>query len=194
MSKRLPDKPRKRQRVRKSDRRRSDLVKNDAGQIPVVQPVGEEPKTKYRRSTPVIRLGRNVERVIYLIGIVLARLRSWQSVGNMRLEHGAGLAVEIAERSARLGEMVSELEKSGFVPPRKWTAYQPEPGHHVRVIDQFRQRYELLYEKQLLDDPQMLDDLVVVKVLSSGEVALQRGRRTPLVARKTHLCPVRKTG
>jgi hypothetical protein len=34
--------------------------------------------------------------------------------------------------------------------------------------------------------------LVIVKIMPSGEVSIQRGRRTPLVARKSHLSPVRE--
>jgi hypothetical protein len=169
-------------------------------------------RTRYRRSTPVIRLQRNVEKIVYLISLGLTRLRDWQesatrrsatrgsatrgtaprATGSEVVERALAVASEVAEKSVELDDLVSNLEASGFVPPKRSTAYQPEVGDHVQICDQSRPRYRQLYDRQLREDPKMLDDLVVVKTLPSGEVAVQRGRRTPLVARKSHLCPVKE--
>ena len=147
-------------------------------------------KTKYRRSTPVGRLRRNVGQSGYHNSLALAKLRSWQPALDRRVDRAIEIASEIAERNAALDGQVATLEEAGFVPPRRWRAYQPEVGHHVRVLDKHRARYRLLFERQLEEDPEMLDDLLVVRVLPSGEVALQRGRRTPFPARKSHLAQV----
>ena len=153
---------------------------------------GSAPRARYRRSTPVLRLRRNVGKVIYFVSLSLDRLRNWQATGDPLVERALVMASEVAEKSVDLDELVAELEGSSFVPPKRSASYQPGPGDHVRISERARPRYQQLYERQLGEDPGFLSDLVVVKVLSSGEVAVQRGRRTPLVARKTHLCPVRE--
>ena len=164
-------------------------------------------RIRYRRSTPVIRLQRNVEKIVYLISLGLDRLRDWQESATRRsasrgteiqtnghevVERALVVASEVAEKSVELDDLVSDLEASGFVPPKRSTAYQPEVGDRVQICDRARPRYRQLYEQQLREDPKMLDELVVVKIMPSGEVSIQRGRRTPLVARKSHLCPVRE--
>lgn len=147
---------------------------------------------KYKRSTPVIRLRRNVTKNIYLVSLVLDRLRDWSRSDDSRVEGCLVVASEISRMSAELDEKVAELQESGFVPPPKSDVYHPEPGDHVRVLDQSRERYQQLYEGLLRANPKMLDDLVVVRVLPSGEVALRRGRsETLVVARKSHLRPIK---
>ena len=175
-------------------------------------PVKGARRTRYRRSTPVIRLQRNVGKIVYLISLGLSRLRDWQGSatrgsatrgsairgpeararGCEVVERALAVASEVAEKSVELDDLVSDLEVSGFVPPKRSNVYQPEVGDHVQICDRARPRYRQLYEKQLREDPEMLDDLVVVKTLPSGEVVVQRGRHTPFVARKSHLCPVRE--
>lgn len=155
---------------------------------------GRGHKIRYRRSTPVGRLRRNVEQSGYHNGLAIGKLRGWQASDDQRVERALAIASEVAERNVALGEQVGILEESGFVPPRRWRAYQPEVGHRVRILDKHRDRYRLLLERQLEEDPKMLDDLLVTRVLPSGEVAVQRGRRTPFLARKSHLGQVRGGG
>jgi hypothetical protein len=149
-------------------------------------------KRTYRRSTPVLRLRRTAEKVVYYNSLGLGRLRSWQVAQNELVDRCLAVATVIAEKSVLLGDLLLGLESSGFVPPKRWQSYQPEVGHRVRIADRFRPRYEQLYERQIKRDPEMLDDMVVVKVVPSGEVAVQRGRHTPIVSRKTHLCPLKE--
>lgn len=150
---------------------------------------GRAHKGRYLRSSPVTRLRRNFEKMSAHARLGRERLRAWSSSGDARVSRLGALVAQIAEEcSAALG-LASDLAQSGFVPPRQPSTYQPRVGDRVRVGERHRARYQQLYERQLREDPGLLDDLVVRKVLSSGEVAVQRGRRTPLAARKSHLFP-----
>jgi hypothetical protein len=148
-------------------------------------------RSKYRHSTPVTRLRRNVLKVLYHDGLALSRLRGWQTGSDDDVGRLLDLAEQVAELGAEMDVQLAKLEESGFVPPRRSQARVFELGQHVRVEEAARPRYRLLYERQLRDDPEMLDDLVVDKVLPSGEVAVRRGRRAPIAARKSHLVPIK---
>jgi hypothetical protein len=144
-------------------------------------------KHKYRRSTPVIRLGRNFERGLYYLGLGLGKLRGWQSSADPIVERCLALSSEAVEKCQALGELVCKLESQGFVPPRKSLSYQPEVGHVVKVFGPARERLSQIYEGQISQDPHFLDELRVVKVLSTGEVVVRRGKRVPFSVRKSYL-------
>ena len=88
-----------------------------------------------------------------------------------------------------LEDYVADLDRSGFVPPRRVETYQPAAGDHARVLDKFREKYREICADVLHSEIDVLDDLSVLKVLESG-VLVQHGRRTPFVVRKTHLAQV----
>jgi len=144
-------------------------------------------KGSYRRSTPVIRLRRNVDKIVRHAALCKDRLDIWKASTNSEVE-GAIKSVEaILELVKRLAGHVDRLVSSGFVPPRRIPAWQPAKGDRVRVVDDHRLKYEEAFASVLKSDPEMLDDLVVVETLSSGEVSVQRGRKMPFLVRKSHL-------
>jgi hypothetical protein len=144
-------------------------------------------KQHYRRSTPPIRLRRHVEKLLMHSRLVVERLEVWKSSGSSLVEAAADEVRKVLAASRSLDEYVGALVDSGFVPPLRVAAWRPEPGQHVRVADKHRGKYSEMFERVIEADPGMLDDLVVDKILPTGEVVVQRGRRTPFAVRKSHL-------
>ena len=147
-------------------------------------------KTKYKRSTPVTRVRRNVEKVGRHARLVTERLETWRSSGEDRVLASIGICQDIEHKTKLLDGCVAKLEAAGFVPPRKSAAVCLEEGQHVRVVDKHRPKYLEAFAIVLREDPDFLDDLVVATLLPTGEVSVQRGKRTPFIVRKTHLAPI----
>ena len=152
----------------------------------------QKPRKKtYRRSTPVLRLRRNIDKIGAYAELCAIRLRSWNGAReDARLLGGLELAGEIQARVADLRAMTFRLERSHFVPARKSTIWQPSQGDHVRVVDAYRSKYAAIYASLLASDPHMLDDLVVQSTLPTGEIIVKRRSRTPFALRKSHICQV----
>jgi len=144
-------------------------------------------KGSYRKSTPVIRLRRNVDKIERHAQLCKDRLDVWKSSGDENVKGAVEEIERVIANVRRLAEFVDDLVSGGFVPPRRVPAWKPVRGERVRVAEGYRQKYEEAYSSVLKSDPGMLDDLVVVEQLSSGEVSVQRGRRTPFLVRKSHL-------
>lgn len=147
-------------------------------------------KTHYKRSTPVIRLRRNVAKMGKNAALVHSRLISWQSSTDPDLVAALGTAKEVAKLVGKLDACVGRLEVSGFVPPKRSSAITFEEGQTVAVLTKHRLKYETAFEKVLKEDPDMLDGLSIVKVMKTGEIVVQRGQRTPFIVRKSHLVAV----
>lgn len=144
-------------------------------------------KGVYRKSTPVIRLQRNVEKISRLIALCRDRLEVWRQSDNVDVDGAVGTVDEVVDSVRRLSEYVESLVAAKFVPPRRMMSWKPSKGDRVKVATDYRRKYEEAYALVLKTDPLMLDDLSVVEHLPSGEVLVQRGRRTPFLVRKSHL-------
>jgi len=144
-------------------------------------------KNHYKRSTPVIRLLRNVEKLERNGQLVLNRLSSWTVEGDKQLDRSMDKTVKIMSCLEELREEVESLEEAGFVPPKRSSSVAYEAGDLVAMSDKHRPKYEEAFEKVISDDPDFLDNLVVVRVMESGEITVTRGKRTPFIVRKSHL-------
>jgi hypothetical protein len=147
-------------------------------------------KSHYRKSTPVVRLHRNVVKLEKNSELVSDRLKSWQASSDPNLLEALEVIKDVRRDISKLNEMVEALEQSGFIPPKRSSAVLYEPGNTVSVLPKHRGKYEEAFEKVLKEDPGLLNALTVVKILPSGEVVVQRGQRTPFMVRKTHLAPI----
>ena len=147
-------------------------------------------KTRYARSTPVIRLRRNISKISLQASIVLDRLNAWKSSANDRVLTALAEAQKIWELAKTLDGQVEALESAGFVPPRRVDAYQPAAGDRVAIAEKFRARYDKIYEGVMEEDPNFLDDLMVRSLQPTGDVVVQRGKRTPFAVRKSHIVRV----
>jgi hypothetical protein len=148
-------------------------------------------KIHYRRSTPVIRLRRNVGRMIKISTLLTRRFSTWQVSENQAAQEAIERAKEVAKALRRLDEAVGLLQSQDFRPPRRTSFVSFDVGQTVAIRPKFRGKYESAFEKILVEDPEMLDGLVVVKILEeTGEIAVRRGQRTPFLVRKSHLVAV----
>ena len=153
-------------------------------------PGGRPKKVQYKRSTPVIRLQRNVAKLERNAELVLNRLSSWLSEDDESLTKAVAHTDTIMQAIDDLKEEVDGLMESGFVPPKRSAAVVFSEGQTVAVAPKHRSKYAQAFESVLKDDPDFLDCLVVKSIIESGEITVQRGKRTPFIVRKSHIVPV----
>jgi hypothetical protein len=153
-------------------------------------PGGRPKKMQYKRSTPVIRLQRNISKLERHAELVLNRLSSWLSEGDESLVVAVRKTDAIMRAISDLKEEVDGLAQTGFVPPKRSAAVVFVEGQAVAVAPKYRQKYIQAFETVLQDDPNYLDELVVRSIIATGEITVQRGKKTPFIVRKSHLVPV----
>ena len=153
--------------------------------------MGRPKKTVYKRSTPIIRLRRNIERMIRISNLLDRRFAIWVMSDDPAALATIERSKEVVRSLRKLDESVGLLQAQDFKPPRRSSVVIFHEGQTVAVKDKFRSKYESAFEKILLEDPEMLDGLVVVKILEeTGEITVRRGQRTPFIVRKSHLVAV----
>jgi hypothetical protein len=146
---------------------------------------------RYTRRNPLARLHRGVEMMIKTSDLASSKVESWRACMDdpPSVLLATCSASENLRRSLTIFEAcVAKLEEVGFEIPRRSKAICHVVGSRVRVLDEHRASYMSLYEEQIGRDPKVLDDLLVTKVMPSGEVVVKRdGVDLPIVARKSHL-------
>lgn len=149
-------------------------------------------KPIYRRSTPVIRLRRNVEKLAKHAVLCRDRLVSWKAAKHPIVDNALTVVASMESIIGQLDGQVGELEKIGFVPPRKVAVWVPEEGDVARVADHYLPQFAEIYASVLQEDPDMPNELVVLKCTAKGGVVVQRRKRMPFAIRKSHLVLVAK--
>lgn len=145
-----------------------------------------EKKRGYTRRGPVGVVLQNAAAVARHSQLAARRLDSWLASGNQVVVEARETVLRILHDTHVLSELVESLAGSGFSPPEK-TEPPLAPGDGVRVVEEHRSRYEQAYAHVVAGVPGALDELVVEKILESGEVLVRCGRRVPFPARKSHL-------
>ena len=136
--------------------------------------------TKYRRSTPVGRLRRNVQKAARHARLAWERIASWRT-DDPRLKAVGEGAKSVTTISDEMDHALQVLEQEGWEPPVKGPI-APAAGDRVAVIAKHRAKYAEALNDLLSSDPRALDELVVDRVLTSGELSLRRGKRLVLPA------------
>jgi len=149
---------------------------------------------RYRRSTPLGRLVRNVEKIVRHASLMKARLLSWGVASDSRLSLLVFMTDEVTGKAGDMTDVLAKLEAEGFTPPERPRGGEYAPGQRVQVAAKFRAEYEEAFRTVIASDPEYLDDLVVDSVLESGKVVVRRGKKSPFVVSKTHLLPLRESG
>ena len=144
-------------------------------------------KHGYRRSTPVIRLRRNVEKLAKHAELCRERLAAWKASKHPVVDKALEAVTLLEGVVCQVDSLVGELERTGFVPPRKVVVWQPAPGDVVRVADHYLSQFLEIYADVVRDDPDMPNELVVQKCTTKGGVVVQRRKKMPLAVRKSHL-------
>lgn len=147
-------------------------------------------KTHYKRSTPVIRLLRNVDKLERHAHLILDRLSSWIADGSdvlvPAIEHTSNVMQDIIDLKAD----VTALGDGGFAPPKRSFVVVFVVGQKVAIAPKHREKYAVAFKMLLARDPSYLDELVIVEFLPSREILVRRGSHTPFIVRKSHLVAV----
>jgi DNA-binding MarR family transcriptional regulator len=145
---------------------------------------------RYRRSTPVGRLRRNATKIARHATLVKTRLISWGPIADKRISLVKELVEEILVKVTTIDRRLGELERNGFVVPKRSSAIFFEQGQMVSIVPKHRRKYRIVFAEILKTDPRMLDGLTVKSTLPSGEVVIQRGQCTPFLVSKSHLLKI----
>jgi hypothetical protein len=148
-------------------------------------------KRRYARTTAVGRVLRNLAKGQKILALVRARFESWgalpvpskgaEPTGNSELLVPYRLVMAAVDGVDSTMREVVKLEKKGWAPPKKsWVVVFVE-GDEVEISDKHRTKYLEVYGKDVIAD------LIVSKVLPSGELAVRHGQRTPFIVAKSHL-------
>ena len=131
------------------------------------------------------RLLKNVLKMRKVAAVTLSRMTSWDSAGGggedpMLTAATGALRRADAELHDTFGK-ISVLQRSGWTPPKKRSVVVFEEGESVQIADKHRKKYLSVYGKDIVDD------LVVSKILDSGELAVKHGRAMPFIVAKSHI-------
>jgi len=152
--------------------------------------VGRLPKkVQYKRSTPVIRLQRNIAKLERNAGLVLTRLSSWLVDGDETLVKSVEHTDAIMRAIDDLKVEVAGLVSVDFVPPKRSATVWHVEGQTVAVAPKHYHKYEQAFQHVLKDDPDYLNQLTIKSILETGEIVVQRGKKTPFIVRKSHIVP-----
>lgn len=161
--------------------------REDQGERPRRQRVVVMKPRRYRRSTPVGRLRRNAQKILRHAGFVTGRVASWGT--------DVPELVLVADRAKLVSEMASDMDRSlgaleaeGYEPPPRPSSPEYEAGDRVCVASKHLDRYREALAGLLREDPDMLEDLSVDRVLLTGELVLRRGKKVVLpMVPKSHV-------
>jgi hypothetical protein len=134
--------------------------------------MGDKRKVRrYRRTTAVGRVAKNVHKAVCAAAVVLERLEAWEIMMTSDGPHDLYMAsVAAREASVHLGYLsarVESLVKAGFEAPKKPRRSGFEPGNAVSISEKHVERYLEAYGDAVLRD------LVVEKIMTSGQVAVR---------------------
>jgi hypothetical protein len=140
-------------------------------------------RRRYERSTPVGRAEKNLVKISRIGQLTLERLRSWIATPliDEDLDKAIAWLSECVAAAEETSSRVRGLMERGWSPPKRSSSVVYARGDHVRVNEKYRSKYLEIYA---LD---VIHDLVVSKILPSGEVVVQHGRATPFIVAKSHL-------
>lgn len=144
-------------------------------------------KRKYRRSTPVGRVRKNLEKIGKVAQLVMVRLKLWSSSQSKQTSKSSDRIASLCEQMDRLMSsndaalaIVADLEKRGWVPPRPSSVIVFEKGIKVKIGRRFKSKYRVIYSDEVLNN------LVVFENLKTGEIAVEYGQ-TVFMVPKSHL-------
>lgn len=151
---------------------------------------GRQGKRRYERTTPIGRARKNLVKAQRVLDIVKSRLVSWGAVPlapapadfkpNEDLLLGYQHVGKALEEISMCEGYLAALEESEFIPAKRSSIVVFKLDDEVRVGDKYREKYLEVYPSDVLDR------LVVAKVLPSGEIAVKHGKVT-FIAPKSHL-------
>jgi hypothetical protein len=128
------------------------------------------------------RAVKNLTKIDKIARLTLDRLRSW---GGGAVNEDLAMAISWLEQSMEANiEATSRmyiLADIDWAPPKKSASISFGEDDLVQIAPKYRDKYLEVYGTEIIDD------LVVAKVLPSGEIAVRHGRKTPFIVAKSHI-------
>jgi len=147
--------------------------------------MSEKPK-KYRKSTPLIRLRRNVEKIEREVKLVVKKLGWWE--GDEALKGVKDFTFEVARRVSEIISEIKKIESSNWVPPEKNVIKSKyEVGDLVGITSRVKDRYEKAFIDEIVVNPELLNHLVINNVLDTGEIVVKTTSNNLFLVVKSHL-------
>lgn len=135
---------------------------------------------KGNRKPPMQRTLANVEKISKCAELVLRKLTSWESSGDVKVANAASQMKEIlAGAQAAQGALVALIDE-GFTPPKKSGAVAFTAGEAVAIKSAHHGRYAHAYPETLFKA------LTVDAITPVGDVVVKNGSTKFFVA-KSHL-------
>lgn len=137
-------------------------------------------KRKYERTTPVGRIVRHLERAVHTVTFTAGRLQAWAHGADPRL---LDALARVRSSQADLGQALAktkELFDTRWVPPGKAPVIL-SVGDDVLVAKRYRKKYLEVYPAHIIEN------LVVAKILETGEIAVRSGEGGQFIVSKSHL-------
>ena len=138
-------------------------------------------KRHYVRSTPIGRAVSNLAKIEKIGRLTLDRLRSWGENSHEELAMAVRWLEQSLMATAEATSRMNILANTDWCPPKKSSSISFSEQEEVQISPKYRDKYLEVY------GPQIVDDLVVSKVLPSGEIAVRHGRATPFIVAKSHI-------
>lgn len=129
---------------------------------------------------------KNLYKISKIGGLTLERLRSWGGSNHEELAMAIRWLEQCLDAGVEATSRVELLAKVDWSPSPKSASISFSERDLVQISPKYRDKYLEVYGQEVIDD------LVVSKVLPSGEVAVRHGRSTPFIVAKSHIVPRRE--
>lgn len=142
---------------------------------------GKAKKRQYQRTTSVGRVCKNLERGIKTVLFAAERMTTWKHSSDLNLLTALSLTDEALSCLSTAHKHMVELYESNWAPPRKSLAIVFAEGEGVKISAKYRDKYLKVYTQSAIED------LIVAKILDTGEVAVRHGANSPFLVPKSHI-------
>lgn len=143
--------------------------------------VHQRSSRKYERTTPVGRVVKHLEKSLRVASFASDRMSKWEHANEAKLASALTKVRSALGNLAGATEDMKVLFNDDWKPPQRPASTVYVEGDEVKVTDRQRDKYLQLYSNAVIDN------LVVAKVLPSGEVAVRHGKEAPFLVPKSHI-------
>ena len=124
---------------------------------------------------------KNLNKIQKVGQLTLDRLRSWGGNNNEELAMAIRWLEQSLDANIEATSRMEILARTQWSPPKKSASITFEEDDEVQISPKYREKYLEVYA------PDIIDNLVVSRVLPSGEIAVRHGRATPFIVAKSHI-------
>ena len=136
---------------------------------------------KYERTTPGGRGVKHLGKSLRVASFAVDRMETWEHANEPDLTSALAKARSGIANLTGSMESAQRLFERDWKPPQRPAYAVYEEGEEVRITDRQHQKYLQLYSHAVVEN------LVVAKVLPSGEVAVRHSKDAPFLVPKSHI-------